>query len=486
VSSISRVAAVGFGTAVVYGAGAARSLLWADSAKLTLYAMAPYVPSLNPGDHPGWSLLAWLWIHAIPFAGPVVACHILSVAAGTAAAVLAALLLRDAGRPPEGALLLAAAHPIWWGASVTETYALAVALTLLVVWLARREDAGPAFLAGLAAGVAATVHGLTVMLTGPVALSVPRRRWLPVAVGGITGTVPVWLALWWNVPDPLTGHHAAGAGSWAWHVHAFVEAGRMGVGAVLLVGLVVFALGPLGLDAVVRRGRGGGSLHPCPRGGWVALGLLAVLLAGYSPYRLHLMAGFLVVGLFLLLPPSMTARRAILHILFQGVIYLTVPLALTAAGFGDLGVRRLPYRDNATYFLWPWKAQVRGAARYVHELLGAAPEDAVILADFNTGAPLVLAQRLENLRPDVGIVPTFIDEAAAARDPAAVIAGRVRAAAPAPVVLADGWEPYYRLLELRSRFGLRLARCGPGWRVLPDGAQGPVSRTVRSATPEGP
>ena len=35
--------------------------MWGDPSKLTVYALAGYVPSLNPGDHPGWTVLAWLW-----------------------------------------------------------------------------------------------------------------------------------------------------------------------------------------------------------------------------------------------------------------------------------------------------------------------------------------------------------------------------------------------------------------------------------------
>ena len=462
-----REALVGLGALAVFAAGAARTVVWADSAKLTIYALGPYAPSLNPGDHPGWSLLAWLWRHSLPWLGPVVGCHLLSAAAGAGAVWLAAGLLRAAGRPPEGALVLAAAHPLWWASSLAETYAPAVLLVLLTARLTARPTAARAGLAGLAAGFGIAVHSMTAALTAPLLLALPRRWWPAGIAGGIAGLAPVWLAAWGTPRDPLTGHMAGGAGSWRWHLTAFLDPGRTVHGAILLAGLLALALGPLGLLAHLRRSPNGKALHPWPAGGWAALAALAVLLSGYAPYRLHLMTAFLVTGLFLLRPPEAPGPHGPAHAALQAALYAALAAGLVATGHGTLGVRVLPHRNNAAYFLEPWKAGVTGARRYVDELLGAAPPGAVVLADFNPGAPLVLAQRVDGLRPDVAVVPTAVDEALAAPDPADALARRIRDAAPRPVVLADGWEPYYRLEALRKRFGFRLERCGPGWRVTP-------------------
>ncbi len=43
--------------AALYSVSAARTLQLADGSKLTFYALAGYLPSLDPGDHPGWALL---------------------------------------------------------------------------------------------------------------------------------------------------------------------------------------------------------------------------------------------------------------------------------------------------------------------------------------------------------------------------------------------------------------------------------------------
>ena len=463
VSNRARAVLPALAALAIYAAGAARTILWADSSKLTLYALGPYAPSLNPGDHPGWSLLAWLWLHAVPVP-PVMACHLFSAVMGALAVGLAAVALARAGYPPEGAFLLLAALPVWWAASVTETYTTAIAAVLAVLLLASGRGHRQTFLAGLAAGFGATVHAMTVPLTAPILAAIPRRHWPAGIAGGLLGMAPVWLALRGVAPDPLTGHLAGRASSWTWHLNLFVDTGRIVPGTALVAGLLLLALGPLGLTSMARGGTR--RLHPWPAGGWAAIAALGLLLATYSPSRLHLMTGFLVLGLFLVLPPRMDGRHALAHVGFQAVLYFALPLLLIGAGFGSLGARQLPHRDNATYFLRPWKAGERGTDRYVRELLDAAPRGAVILADFNPGAPLVLWQRLHHTRPDVRIVPTAVDEAVGSPDPVAALARRIENASPAPVVLADGWEPYYHLAGLRSRFGFRIGPCGPGWQIF--------------------
>ncbi len=454
--------------------------MWADSSKLTVYALAGYLPSLNPGDHPGWTVLAWAWLRLPGTGDPVLACHLLSSLLGGVAVGLAAALLGRAGHRPEGALVLAAAHPLWWAASLAETYAAAVLAVLLVAWLAPHEGAWPALGAGLAAGWGMAVHGLTAPLSLPLLAGLRRRRWPLAAAGAALGAAPVWLAVLGTPRDPLTGHRAAGGGAVAWHLRAFLDPGRALPGLAVVLALVALALGPLGALALLRRGRAR-PLHPWPAGGWIGLAALSLLLAGYAPYRLHLMVALLVVALVLLRPPRLGGWLAVAHVALQAALYLAAPLALERAGLGDLGVRRLPYRDNDRYFLWPWKAGDRGAGRYARELLAAAPPGAVVLADFNPGAVLALVERVRHLRPDVVVVPTAVDEALGAPDPAAALAARIRAAAPRPVVLADGWEPYYRLDELRSRFALHLARCGPGWLVSSPGSS-PSARIQATAS----
>src|SRR5664280_889870 len=129
-----RSAALWFaGALALYVATGARGLVWADSSKLTLYALSGYFPSLNPGDHAGWTVLAWAWLRLVG-GDPVVAAHRLSAVAGALAVALVALLVRARGgdreRAATAAALLLVALPMWWAATVAETYPVALALTL--------------------------------------------------------------------------------------------------------------------------------------------------------------------------------------------------------------------------------------------------------------------------------------------------------------------------------------------------------------------
>ncbi len=456
---------------LVYAATGARGAIWADSAKLGLYALSGYVPSLNPGDHPGWTVLARVWLALTPFLPPIRALHLLSAACGAAAVSLLFLVVRkcadEAVSAHAAAAVLSVSLPLWWTATVTETYAAALALSLACAVLASPPRPAAGWVAGLCAGLGVAVHAFSLFLTAPVLLAQRRRRWPLIAAGAITGAAPVWLGLFGVPADPMTGHRAGRAASWAWHVSAFLAPSRLLPGLGLIVALVVYGFGVVGLAGVLNRLR-----HDRPVSvRWplmpASLVLLAVILALYSPFRLHLMVLFLVAGLLLVAPPRLSPAMVGVHLGAQVALYLAVPALACAAGLGDLGARRLPDRNNAAYFLSPMKCREAGPERYARGLLDAAPQGAVILADFNPGALLLLVQTTEHLRPDVEIVPTAIDELAGDADPVRALADRIAATQGRRrrVVLADSWEPYYHVRELEQRFGASSAPCGPGLSV---------------------
>jgi hypothetical protein len=484
------------GAAVLYVATAASVPVWADASKLTLYAMHGYWPSLNPGDHAGWVVLARLALGLLGWLGPVRAMHLLSALAGAVSVALIHGTVRswtgDAQRAHTAAAVLLVAHGPWWASTVAETYMPAVALVLVVARLSRIDGRGTPVnrvASGAAAGLALATHAFSVALTAPLLLASllgagrsaetrPGGPWrcqamaaLLMAGGLVLGTMPLWLGLAGMPADPLTGYLSAGVGSWSWHLAAFVEPGQMLRGALVLGALGCLSIGPLGLLGLWRAAWSRPVLvHPAPCPAVVALVLLALMLSTYSAYRLHLMAILLVVGLLLLIPPQLGPRLRVAHVVVQVAGLVALPAVLGLLGRADLGVRQAPGRNAAAYFLSPVKTFETGAARYARSLLGAAPPEAVVLADFNLGAPLRLVQEVEGLRPDVEIVPTAVDDALATPDPAAALAGMIRQRQGQrqgrPVVLADAWEPYYRTTELRERFGIGLAPCGPGWRVV--------------------
>ena len=76
----------------LYWLTGARGLIWADPSKLTLYALEGYFPSLNPGDHAGWTVVAGAWLRLVG-GDPVLAAHRLSAVCGALVVALAALLV---------------------------------------------------------------------------------------------------------------------------------------------------------------------------------------------------------------------------------------------------------------------------------------------------------------------------------------------------------------------------------------------------------
>ena len=465
----------GLGT---YGLSAAHGPMWADSSKLTIYALTPYVPSLNPGDHPGWSLIANLWFHLLAWVSPIRAAHLLSACAGAAAVALIWMVVfkqtRSAARAHTTAAMLLAAHAMWWSSSLAETYAPALALALASL-LFEGERTLHSTTSGVFAGCAAAVHPLSLVVTFPAL--VRQRRSVSLWTAFVVGLSPVWLGLFQTMPDPLTGHVSGHAASWGWHVHAFLDPGRAVQGCGIVVALLLLNVGPLGLWGLAS-----GIRHlarPASRPGLAVAVVYVAVLCLYAPFRLHLMVLFFVAALLIAVAPHLPRRGWIAHIFIQAAIYVLVPLVLTAAGHDSLGVRRLPDRNNAWYFLCPVKAAEHGPARYAAALLSAAPHGAVILADFNPGAVLALVQRVEHVRPDLHIVPTAVDDANGSSDPAQALAARIASLSTAghAVVLAGRWAPYYHPRELERRFGVSLVPCGPGWQVT-----GPQ----RAATPRQP
>jgi len=71
--------------------------------------------------------------------------------------------------------------------------------------------------------------------------------------------------------------------------------------------------------------------------------------------------------------------------------------------------RKIPYRDDYTYFLRPWKTGYRGAERFADDVLAAVEAGAIIVCslDATTAGPLLYVQEVKAKRPDVKIISEF-------------------------------------------------------------------------------
>ncbi|HLE61049.1 MAG TPA: hypothetical protein VI700_05905 [Thermoanaerobaculaceae bacterium] len=480
----------------LYWLTGARGLIWADPSKLTLYAIKGYFPSLNPGDHAAWTVLAWAWLHLVG-GDPVAAAHRLSALCGALVVALAAVLVLarsgDRAQAHTAAALILVALPLWWAATVAETYAPALAAILagaLVLGAAPRGWRW--WVAGGLWGLALAMHVMSVFLIAPLAWEAGRKKTWRLLPGLVVGSTPVWLAVFGGPRDPLTGFAASGASTWRWHWEAFLALARAPRGAVVLAALVLYGVGLFGVVALWRgrRERRGSAAWA-----W-SFGALFLLLLTYAPYRLHLMVAFLLVGALLALPVRLPAWARVGHVVVQALLYLAIPAALTVAGRQSLGVRVLPHRNNAFYFLCPiksicfqppspgsladlpppsrWKSGLQrctialdpGTEFYLAGFDPCTPTGAVVLGDFNPGAVLRLAQVVRGWRPDLEIRPVAVDVALGAPDPVGALTAEVeRALAARPVVLADSYGPYYHARELSTRFDLHA--CGSVVQVGP-------------------
>jgi hypothetical protein len=85
-------------------------------------------------------------------------------------------------------------------------------------------------------------------------------------------------------------------------------------------------------------------------------------------------------------------------------VYAAVPIIAENMGF-SLGTKRdIPYRNDYSYFLQPWKTGYRGTERFANEALDTVEDRAVIYADGTTVYSLLYVQEVVGRRRDVTIV----------------------------------------------------------------------------------
>ena len=92
----------------------------------------------------------------------------------------------------------------------------------------------------------------------------------------------------------------------------------------------------------------------------------------------------------------------LLFLIFQPVFFTAAP-RLVRNFTQRVRERQLPFRDELRYWLVPWKHNEQSARLFAATALGEVDPNAVILPDSTSLYPLLLAQRLGGLRPDVSV-----------------------------------------------------------------------------------
>jgi len=386
------------------------------------------------------------------------------------------------------ALTLAVSHTFWRHASIAETYTLWTALFLgeliaLLVY-ARTKRTGYLCVLGLLNGLAVAVHMLAVIpgVSYAVLLVVLlTRRKIGAKVLALT------LVLWIVGALPYeylivrqmiaTGDIASTLASAAFgdrwqgavlNAHLSWQIVRENASFFVLnfptPNMLLFFIGVFALF----------KMKPVPAFRFV-VGALVVLFFVFAfrytvPDRYAFFIPFytlgaVVVGLGAHRVQSRVRRKGVLVLvaafsLLPVAVYVAAPsLAtrthLTLSTRGDV-----PYRDDATFFLRPWKTGYRGAERFAQEALAAAPAHAVIYADTTTVAPLLYAQEVQRQRPDVWIITGLVRSRGALRYGEDAFEELVRAR---PVYVTSP-RPGYCPPFVIDRYDL--AQSGLLWRVI--------------------
>lgn len=133
-------------------------------------------------------------------------------------------------------------------------------------------------------------------------------------------------------------------------------------------------------------------------------------------------------------------------VIFPLSLYNLAPAASKYLGIDLLHARKMPYRDNESFFLNPVKRGYEGAERFGREALLAAEPDSIIIADYSIYTVLMYFQEIRTAREDVMIITS----------------GRARDNIPYKTVqeyygrrtiyLASTEKGYYRLRDLETEY----------------------------------
>lgn len=347
------------------------------------------------------------------------------------------------------AAMLGVSHTVWWLSTIAEVYTWSVAGLTAEIWLLLLIIRKPRWqlLVALAFvnGLGWSIHNLALLplpVYATVALLLVLRRQLPawsllLALGSYLLGSGLYLAMIIQtavatgdpamaVSSALFGHHFAEE-----VLNTDLNRGSFKINAALGSLNFVSFIGPLAFIGLTRlRHR---------LGNWpaTALGAIAIIQIGFvARYPVADQFTFLLpslvmiaiaaaVGVAVLSDQSTHWRRmatvaCTLSVLLPPVIYASSPTLLKTIGVTVQRPRELPFRDEARYWLVPWKFNEQSADLFAHAALQQATPDGIIIADNVTVSALRLVQVHEHIAPGVLAQTKEAFDAIYAEDPAAL------------------------------------------------------------------
>lgn len=423
--------------AVVYALTCQRGVAWQDSGMFQYRAWRGDVASpLGLAlAHPLYVGAGWL-LKFVPIGGFPLRLNVLS-ALGMAAACanLAAVAMLLTGRrwiAVAVAGMMALAHTPWWLASVAEVYTWSLAGFTAELWvlvlLIRRPTWGKLASLALLNGLGLCVHNfallpLPVYLT--VAIVLVARKRLP--AWSLGAAAVAWLAGAGLYLGMIVAEIVGGAGFVATIRSALFGTSyqgqvlntRLAWGTVRKANLAMMLMNVLGpqllfvLGAWVLRRRVGGALAAV-LGALAAIQLLFVLRYNVPDQFMFFLPALAMLnllaalGLAQLADAGRWARRIAVGVVAVWIVAAPLAYALAPAAVGSPArARELPYRNEARYWLVPWKHDEDSAERFARSALEGPDRvaaGAIIVADATSYYPLALARDIHDLRPDVTLL----------------------------------------------------------------------------------
>lgn len=491
---IVRYGVVFLSAAILYGSSCAPGAVWQDSGLIQYRVWHNDIEGCEglAVSHPLYHLLA-IGAKHIPIGEFGRRVNLVSaMAAAFAVANLYLLMRRWLGRDFPAiiaAVTLAVSHTFWWHASSAETYTLWAALFLgeliLLLEYTRTKRVGYLYGLGLLNGLAIAVHMLAAI---PLAcyfvfiiVLVVRRRIRAkdlaiVASLWILGALPYEYLIVKNAigsGDVLgTLASAAFGNRWRGDVLNTSLSWKLVKEDLLFLVLnfptpnaLLFFVGLAGLRKI----------GPSPGFRRVILALLVLFFAFAARYTVADRFAFflpfycvvaVVIGvgvrelrdLFGSVSPTLLAVAA--FTVLPVAAYAWMPGAAQRLNL-SLGTRGdIPYRNDHEYFLRPWRTGDLGAERFAREALLTAEPNAIICADSTTVAPLLYAQEVKGLRPDVKIIAGAARSQGAPRLDEQTFASLLGTCPAYVVSQRPGYCPAFVLAKYE------LAQAGVLWRVL--------------------
>ena len=159
----------------------------------------------------------------------------------------------------------------------------------------------------------------------------------------------------------------------------------------------------------------------------------------------------------------LTTGSLILLIALPVGLYTALPEVARRYHIDFVRGRQLVFRDNNLFYLNPVKRDEWGPKEYGMKSLEVVKPGSLIIGDFTPAMVLLYYQKVEGLRPDV-LITTSIDRYVKSPERRGELYQWIaRELEKRPVYIADKEESYYGIEELKKRFDL--VPQGPLWEV---------------------